>query len=198
MNDVEVKDEIRVIREMLEKTKKATADSGAFFLTWGFLIILAVIGNYVLAFIEKYGLIWLNWIVFAAVGVVFSVVYWGRKEKARGVRTYAGAAAGNLGTACGISFMFVGLVFPAFKLYSWGVIALLVTTIYATLIFTLGGIFDWNLLKWCGAACWLVAIGMIFIPDVYRALAFVPLILVGYIVPGLIMRSQYRKEQAKP
>ena len=36
MNDVEVKDEIRIIREMLEKTKKATADSGAFFLTWGF------------------------------------------------------------------------------------------------------------------------------------------------------------------
>jgi len=38
---------------------------------------------------------------------------------------------------------------------------------------------------------------MIFIPAVYRALAFVPLILVGYIIPGLILRSKYRKEKAE-
>jgi len=194
MNEMEAKEEIRVIREMLEKTRRSAADSGTFFLAWGFLIILAVIGNYALAFAEKYSWIWLNWILFPGIGVIFSCLYWGRKEKKSGMKTYASTAAGYLGIGCGVAFIFVGLVLPAFKVYSWGVIALLVSAVWGTYLFTVGGIFDWALLKWCGIISWAVAFGMIFIDEKYRALVFIPLILIGCILPGFIMRSQYRKE----
>jgi hypothetical protein len=196
MNDIQVKDEIRMIREMLEKTRRATADSGAFLLVWGFLIILAVVGNYALALAKLYSWIWLNWTAFPVGGVIYSIVYWSRREKASGTKTYASTAAGYLGLSCGITFMFVGLIIPAFKLYSWGAIAPLISVIWATLVFTLGGIFEWNLLKWAGLISWLVAFGMIFIREEYRALAFVPLILIGYIIPGFILRSEYKREQA--
>ena len=65
------------------------------------------------------------------------------------------------------------------------------------LVFTLGGIYDWNLLKWCGVIWWLGAIGMVFIHENYRDLYFVPLIIIGYIMPALILRSMYRKERIK-
>lgn len=195
MNEMEAKEEIRVIREMLEKTRRSAADSGTFFLVWGFLIILAVIGNYALAFAEKYSWIWLNWILFPGIGVIFSCVYWARKERKTGMKTYASTAAGYLGIGCGIAFVFLGLVLPAFNIYPWGVIALLVSAVWGTYLFTLGGIFDWALLKWCGVISWAVAYGMIFIDEKYRALAFIPLILIGCILPGFIMRSQYRRER---
>lgn len=195
MEQIQVKEELRVIREMLEKTKKSTAESGTFFLVWGFLIIFAVIGTYLLVFAGKYSWIWLNWAVFMGSGIVFSFVYWGRKERRAGVKTHASSAAGYLGIACGVAFIFVGLIFPAFKLYSWEVISLLITTIFGTSIFALGGIINWNLLKWCGVISWLFALGMMFIPAEFRTLVFVPLILIGYILPGLILKFRYKKER---
>lgn len=196
MNEMEAKEEIRVIREMLEKTRRSTADSGTFFLVWGILLILGVLGNYALAWVERFSWIWINWILFPGIGVIFSCVYWSRKERKAGMKTYASTAAGYLGIGCGVAFIFVGLVLPAFKIYTWGVIALLVGTVWGTYLFAIGGLFDWNFLKWCGLISWAVTFGMIFVKEDYRALLFVPLILIGCIVPGLIMRSQYRKEHA--
>jgi len=195
MNELEAKEEIRIIREMLEKTRRSAADSGTFFLVWGFLLILAVVGNYALALAERYSWIWFNWILFPVIGVVFSCVYWGRRERKSGMKTYASTAAGYLGIGCGVAFFFLGIVFPAFRVYSWGVIGLLISAVWGTYLFTVGGIFDWGLLKWCGAISWAVALGMVFIDEKYRGLAFIPLILIGCIIPGFIMRSQYRRER---
>lgn len=194
MNEIEAKEEIRVIKEMLEKTRRSTADSGTVFLVWGALLILGILGQYALAFAEMYSWIWLNWILFPGIGVVFSYVYWARREKEAGIKTYASMAAGYLGIGCGVAFVFVGLIFPAFNVYSWGVIALLVTVVWGTYLFAAGGLLDWALLKWCGAVSWAVACGMVFIEEHYRALAFIPLILIGFILPGFIMRSRYRRE----
>jgi len=196
MNEIEAKEEIRVIKEMLEKTRRSTSESGAFFLVWGVLLILGVLGNYALAFAERYSWIWLNWILFPGIGVVFSCVYWARRDREAGTRTYASMAAGYLGIGCGVAFVFFGLILPAFKVYPWGVIALLISVVWGTYLFAVGGLFDWALLKWCGAVSWAVAFGMVFIAEEYRALAFIPLILIGFILPGLVMRSHHRRERA--
>lgn len=79
------------------------------------------------------------------------------------------------------------------KLYPWGVIPVLMSLMAGVLIFSLGGLFEWALLKWCGALFWVGALGMVFIHENYRALLFVPLIIFGYIVPALVLRSKYKK-----
>ncbi len=66
--------------------------------------------------------------------------------------------------------------------------------IVGILLFVIGGIYEWNLLKWSALLWWLGGVGMIFIDLNYRALACVPLIIIGYLVPGFILRSQYKKE----
>jgi len=58
MNEMEAKDEIRLIQEMIERTKKITAGSWMFFLVWGIVIILGIAGMYALVFIEKFSWIW--------------------------------------------------------------------------------------------------------------------------------------------
>jgi hypothetical protein len=194
MNEMQAKDEIRLISEMIERTRKITAGSWMFFLVWGIVVILGVVGMYALVFIEKFSWIWLNWIVFVGIGVVFSIVYGRKYEKIEGARTYPYIATAHVCFTCGMAFILVGFIFPLLKLYSWGLIAILISLVAGILAFSLGGIYEWNLLKWCGVIWWAGAIGMVFIHENYRALFFIPLILIGYIMPALVLRSMYKKQ----
>ena len=195
MNDLQAKDEIRLIQEMIERTKKITAGSWMFFLVWGIVVILGIGGMYALVSIEKFRWIWLNWIVFVGIGVIFSIVYGKKLEKLEGARTYANITTGHVCFACGMAFALVGFIFPLLNLYSWGLIPVLISTVAGILVFTLGGIFEWNLLKWCGVTWWLGAVGMIFLHENYRALLVIPLLLIGYIMPALVLRSMYQKQR---
>ncbi len=195
MNDMQAKDEIRLIQEMIERTKKITAGSWMFFLVWGIVVILGIGGMYALVFIEEFSLIWLNWVVFMSIGVIFSIVYGKKLEQLEGARTYANITTGHVCFACGMAFILVGFIFPLLKLYSWGLISVLISMVAGILVFTLGGIFEWNLLKWCGVIWWLGAVGMIFVHENYRALLVIPLLLIGYIMPALVLRSMYQKQR---
>ncbi|MFQ6038365.1 MAG: hypothetical protein ACE5LV_07090 [Candidatus Aminicenantales bacterium] len=195
MNELQAKDEIRIIREMIAKTREITAGSWMFLLIWGILAILGVAGMYVLVFLEKYTWIWLNWVVFVVVGVGFTRAYGAKLERRSGVKTYAHLMSAHLGIACGVAFVLVGFVFPLMKLYSWGPISVLIALVAGILVFVMGGIYDWSLLRVCGGLWWAGAVGMVFVHENYRALCFIPLILVGYILPALVLRSMYRKQK---
>ncbi len=93
-----------------------------------------------------------------------------------------------------MGFALVGFIFPMLKLYTWDVIPVLIALVAGIFVFSLGGVYDWGLLRWCGVIWWLGAMGMAFIHANYRSLMFVPLILIGYIMPALVLRSMYRKQ----
>lgn len=196
MDEQQAREEIRLIKEMVEKTRKATAESGSLFIFWGFLLIVAIIVTYVLAYFHKFHWIWANWIAVAIIGWVYSALYGIRQERTQKTRTYAQMAAKHLSIACGAAYLLAAFVFPLFKVYSYNAISILVAFISGILIFMLGGIYEWNLLKWCGLLWWLGAVGMTFVPGDYRTLCLIPLIILGYLVPGLILRSRYKKEQS--
>ncbi len=194
MNELQAKDEIRLIQEMIERTKKITAGSWMFFLVWGIVVMLGIGSMYGLVFIEKFSWIWLNWVVFVGIGVVFSIVYGIKYERQEGARTYPYIATAHVSIACGMAFIIVGFIFPLLKLYTWGLIPVFISLVAGILVFSLGGIYEWNLLKWCGVIWWLGAIGMVFIHENYRALLVIPLLLIGYIMPALVLRSMYKKQ----
>jgi hypothetical protein len=159
------------------------------------VIILGVAVMYALVSLEKYELIWLNWIGFVAVGVIFSLVYGRRHEHLSGARTYPQIATANLSMACGMGFALAGFVFPILEVYTWGVIPVMIALIAGIYVFSLGGIYDWNLLKWCGLVWWLGAVVAVFLKEDLRSLLFIPLILVGYIMPALVLRSKYYRQR---
>ena len=195
MKETDVKEEIRYIKDMIDQTRKITAGSWMFFLIWGTATILGVAFMYVLIGMEKFDLIWLNWVILMSGGALFTLVYARKIERRTGAKTYPQIALGHLSIACGAGFGLAGFLFPMLKLYSWGLIPILIALIAGIYAFTLGGIFEWNVLKWCGFFWWLGSVGMAFIKEDYRALLFIPLILVGYITPALVLRSQYRKQR---
>ncbi len=191
---MQISKDIQLIRDMIEKTKEKAVESWKFFSLWGILIIAGIIGNYALVYFKKFNAIWINWVVFMLIGVFFSVFYIGKKERTSGTRTYAEIAIGHLSFACGIAFMLAGFVFPILKVYTYAEIPVIISMIVGILLLVIGGIYEWNLLKWSALLWWLGSVGMIFIHWHYRALVCIPLIILGYLVPGFILRSQYRKE----
>lgn len=195
MNDTDVQKEIRLIKDMIEETKKITAGSWMFFLIWGTAVILGVACMYALIGLGKYDMIWLNWVVFMLAAVLFTIVYGRKFERHTGAKTYPQIATAYLSIACGAGFMMVGFLFPLLDLYAWGLIPILISLIAGIYAFSLGGIFEWNYLKVCGTLWWLGAVGMVFVKEDYRALLFIPLILIGYITPALLLRSMYQKQR---
>ncbi|MBU4204054.1 MAG: hypothetical protein KKD59_08950 [Acidobacteria bacterium] len=194
MNKTDAQGEIRYIREMIDQTRKITAGSWMFFLIWGVIVILAVAGMYALVSLGKYHLIWINWVILMLAGVLITIIYARKFERRIGAKTYPQIATGHLSIACGAGFILAGFIFPLFRLYTWELIPILIALIAGIYAFTLGGIFEWNLLKWCGLLWWVGSVGMIFTQENDRALLFIPLILIGYITPALVLRSKYRKQ----
>ncbi len=197
MDEMQAKEEIRLIKDMLDKTKKATAESGTLFIVWGVLIALALIVNYILVYFKKYDWEWLNWVVMAVIGWVYSVIYGIRRERREPVRSYVQTSARHLYFACGAGFLLVGIALPALKVYSYEAIVILIAVISGILFFIMGGIYEWPILKWFGLVWWLGAVGMSLITGIgTRTLVFTVLFIACYLVPSFILRAKYNKEQA--
>jgi len=195
MTEQQAREDLRIIKDMLEKTKKATAESGTLFIVWGVLITLALIGNYILAYFKQYEWEWLNWTAMTVIGWVYSVVYGIRKERKAPAKTYIQVAARHLYFASGALFLLVGLAFPRIGIYSYEAITPLVSAVTGLLFFVMGGLFEWKLLKWAGLIWWAGAIAMSFFPGNDRTLVFAGLFIAVYLVPAFILRSKFKREQ---
>jgi hypothetical protein len=197
MNEMQAKDEIQLIKNMLERTRRATAESGTLFIVWGVLIALALVGNYILAYFKKYDWLWLNWIAITVIGWVYSAIYGIRRERKEPIRTYVQTAARHLYIACGMGFLLVGIVFPALSVYSYKAIPVLIAAVSGILFIVMGGIYEWPLVKWVGFLWWIGAVGMSFLKtNSGRILVFTILFIVAYLAPSFILRARYKKELA--
>ena len=195
MDQEQINNEIQLIQEMIEKTKTSAACSWKYFSVWGMLIIAGILGNYVLSWLSLYNWIWANWFVFMGAVLIYAFVFLRKEERAQGAKTYAQIAVGYVSAACGMAFALAGFAFPVLDLYPIGAIPVIISMIVGILLFSIGGIYEWDLLKWSALLWWLGGIGMIFIHWHYRALVCIPLIILGYLVPGFLLRRQYNSEK---
>jgi hypothetical protein len=196
MNEQQAREDIQIIKAMLDKTRKATSESGTLFIVWGFLITLALIGSYALAYLKKYQWEWLVWVVVTVAGWVYSVVYGYRKDRRAPVKTYIQIVGRHLYIACGAGFLLVGLILPRLGAYSYEAISILVAAVTGILFFVMGGLFEWALLKWFGLAWWAGAVGLTLVKGNDRTLLYIVIFIAGYFVPAFILRAKYRKEQS--
>lgn len=196
MNELQAAEEIKLIRDMIGKTKQTAVDYWNIYICWGVVGILGVMGMYSLVFIKKYEWIMFNWIVFVGLGIVYTLFFVRKRGKNQGLKTYMHTSISHLAMACGVSFMLVGFVFPLLDLYTYGVIPVLISLVAGIYSFVKGGILEWNFLKICGIVWWLGASGMLFVKEDFRTLIFVPLLIFGYFVPFFLVKAEVRKKRA--
>jgi len=193
MDERQAREEIQLIRRMIDQTKRSTAESGTLFVVWGVLLTLALVGNYVLASLRLYDWEWLNWVAAAVIGWIYSIVYGIRRRKKEAVRTYVQTAARHLYFGCGTAFLLVGLLFPALRVYSYESIVILVATVSGVLFFVMSGLFDWPLLRGLGLFWWLGAVVLSLVPFPARTLVYAGLFIPGFLVPSFLLQARSKK-----
>ena len=196
MTDDQTRDDIRIIRTMLAKTKAATAESGTIFVLWGGLITAAMAVELVLSLNGLDRWIWLVWMTAGLIGWVASILYGVRRGRREPVTSYVQTAARHLYIGSGVGFLLVCFIFPLLKAYSYEEIPILFSAVAGILFFVMGGIFESPILRWFGLLWWGGGVGLTFLAGNTRQLAFGLLIVAGYDIPAVLVWAKHRKETA--
>ena len=190
MDNSQFQEEVATIRKMIERTRRETFESGYLFIITGTIWLLAVI---IMATLELTGHARLvqqwGWIAFAILALVsLSIGVWeGRKVQAQ---TYTRTLFSHLWGACGIVIVLITFAVPHMNAYT-PVTALMIIGIgfYVT-----GAIFEMPLVQGSGVLWWIGMCALGFVEGNMRLPIWIALISLGFILPGIVMNRQFRKQ----
>lgn len=180
---------IDLIQSMIQKTKNAAADSSVFFLLWGWVVFIACLLQYFLKNIIHYERHYYAWLLILF-GVAGSIYFGSKQSKTEMVKTYISEGVEQLWMGIGISFFLLGFIFAKIGYeHSFSFYILL----YGIGCFVTGRLIKFNPLIWGGIGAWLLAILSAYLEYNANILLTAASILISYIIPGYLLRIQYKK-----
>lgn len=180
---------LRLIQNMIEKTKQNISGQSHYFLLWGWGAFLAFTGQFILKVWVRYQhhyIVW--WITFVCLFIM--IILMKRERSKQQVTTYAGESMGHLWTGLGIAFFVLSLLFVKigfeycypFYILLYGIGTFISGRILKFTPLVIGGVFNFV----------LAAVSVWFNTD-YQVLFGAAAILTSYIIPGHMLRYKYRQ-----
>jgi len=182
-------DSLKLIQNMIEKTRHDMGENVKFFLLWGWITFIACTGQYVLKNVFDYDRHYRIWLLIIP-GIIISI-YMGIKDgKKKKAHTYISESMSYLWIGMGISFFVLSMiltrlgwdhnVFPFFIL------------LYGLGTFVSGKILQFKPLVFGGLAAWAMAIASVYVNYDYQILFGAGAILVSYLIPAYML--QYKNK----
>lgn len=182
-------DSLKVIQDMIGKSKNEITDNGFYFLMWGWLVLLASIVQYVLFVWVKVNWHYLAWLLIVP-AVVLTIVRSSREEAKRKVLSYVEESMGALWMGIGISF---NALMAIFFIIGWQQAYPFFILMYGLGTFISGGILRFKPLQIGGALCWVLAVVTALLPYAEQILMLGLAVLISYLVPGYLLQKQVRQ-----
>lgn len=183
-----------LIQAMIRQAQNRFSDDGSQYLLWGWVVFIASLTQYALlhtAYAESSQLIWLL-IPVAGVGAFLL----GRRKAQRAPRTHLDRVMTFLWSAIGAG---IGLTFAVtFRQAHYLVTYPLLLVLYGIGLFTSGGLLRFRPLQFGAGACWGLAMVCAQVGFQNQLLCLAAGVLVGYIVPGFMLRSAYQRQNFSP
>jgi len=192
MTQNQVQQEISIIKEMIDKTRKETAESGHLFIFMGiasafFVFIISMLEMYQLNHLVIPAMIFLT-IINGIVGY-FVVSKPVTEEK---VKSYPKTVVLCLWVVCGLTLLLLTFLFPFLEVYTFRALGVLASLILGIAVFMTGIIYEMRFIVWFSSVWWIGAILMAVIESPYRFLIMIAVIIIGWIVPGFIINKKYK------
>jgi hypothetical protein len=190
--DFSPQESLRIIQTMIEKARNSVADKSFYFLLWGWLVFIAAIGQFILKVIVKtewHPVVWNLMIV----GSIVSIFHSRKEHEKKRVKSYVDESIGYLWIAVGITQGLLIFVFA--RQGDWQDCYTFFILLYSIGCFVTGRILKFRPLVWGAVSGWLLAILTTFAGYDYNILVMALAILVSYIIPGYILRKEYREKQ---
>ena len=182
-----------LIGQMIRNAKKTVRENGFIFLLWGWLVMVASLSNYLMAFVLNLGEIaYLPWPVLMIAGGIITGIYSSRQSKKARVKTYIDDSMKFLWIAFGAALFFT-LVYMS--KVGPEVAYPFIMVLYGVGTFVSGGILKFKPLIWGGICCWVIAIAATYFDFQYQLLLLALSVLVSYIIPGHILKHRYQHEK---
>ncbi|MCI0512769.1 hypothetical protein L0128_06125 [candidate division KSB1 bacterium] len=192
MTPEQMQQEITTIKNMIDKTRRETAESGRLFI---FLGIGAVLFVLIISLLEIYQLF--NWVLPTMIGLTIlngfiGYLVVGREVKREKVTAYPKTIVLSMMMICGFTVLLLTFLFPFLKVYSWHALPILVCLIFGIAVFMTGMIYELRFIQWFSLSWWAGAILMALYDGEFRFLIMIGTIIFGWIVPGLILNQKYK------
>lgn len=187
MNEKELsKDEsLQLISNMITQAKRNLAQGGSYyFLLWGWVVMLANLGHYLIDKFDLYPYPYVVWILTIPAAIA-SMVHGARRSKKAKVKSHLDRVYGLLWLGVMISVLII-LFFMDHVNYNTNAIIL---TFAGLGTFISGCMLRFNPLIMGGVALWAASIVAFNLPSLDQYLVGAIGILAGYLVPGYLLRK---------
>ncbi len=175
---------LALITDMIGQAKRNLARGGSFyFLLWGWVVMLANLGHYLIAKYDWYEAPYIVWLITIPAGII-SMVYGARKEKNARVKSHLDRMYGLVWLGVFIAVLIM-LFFMADVNYTINAIIL---TFAGLGTFISGCMLRFNPLVFGGIALWLASIVAFNVPFIDQYLVGAIGILAGYLIPGYLLK----------
>ena len=190
MNHEQIKQEISIIKSMIEKTRKETAESGHLFIFMGLAAAIFVL---VISLLEIYKL---SHLVLPAM-IVLTIIngfigYLVVSKASKKVKSYPKTVVTSLWAICGMTLLMMTFLFPFLKVYPFSALGTLVSMVLGIAVFMTGVIYEMSFIIWFSLAWWLGAVLMALIESEFRFLIMIAMIIIGWIFPGIILNKRFK------
>jgi hypothetical protein len=178
---------LALIQSMIEKARNKMYSNSVYFLLWGWVTLVACIGQYVLKAWLQYPHHYLTWLLMLPTAVI-SMYIGMRQYKKRQTTSFVDDAMNYLWTGMGITFFVLSMLFV--KL-GWGFSVFP----FFMMLYGLGTFVSGRLLRFAplvvgGIMSWALSIVAIYVSYDHQLLCGAAAILVSYIVPAHILRKK--------
>ena len=177
---------LQLIQSMIDKTKTNMGDNRFYFLLWGWLAFIGGIGQFILKVLVHYPYHYAIWCIII-IGIVWSFLYTRRKHKKHRARTYIGDSMRYLWAGLGISFFVFYFIMGFYGIWQYAYPIFI--TLYGLGTYISGRILQFKPLVIGDIVSWLLACIAVFFDFDYQMLFAALAILVSYIVPGYLLKS---------
>ncbi len=178
---------LRLIRNMIDKAKTDMSGRAGHFLVWGWLSFIACSSQFVLKHILQYPKHYLVWLLMI-IGIVYSNIVFAREAKNTKVRSYVGDSMMSLWLGMGISYLVLSIVLT--KIGWGGTVFPFFIILYALGTFVSGFILRFRPLIIGGSLSWILAIVAVFLSYDYQILMAALAILISYIIPAHMLQAR--------
>ncbi|PCH68688.1 MAG: hypothetical protein COC01_03295 [Bacteroidetes bacterium] len=184
-------DSLLIIQEMIQTAKSSFNENGFQFLLWGWVVIIAGMGQYSLFMMGYKEYSSYPWFL-TLPAAIYSGIYGYRFEKKMKVKTHVDTI---------INYLWGGFMISLILTMVFCVVNKVQVTSYILLLcgigtFTTGGALKFKPLIWGGILFWAFAILAIVFNGIEQLLINSIAIFVGYLIPGYILRKKFKDEAA--
>jgi hypothetical protein len=181
---------LEIIQSMISKTKASVADKSYYFLLWGWLVLIASLGQFVLKVIFHspwHPIVWSINII----GFVLSIYHAVRTRKKSRVRNYVDESLEYLWLSIVVAYILFGF---AFAQIGWQNCYTFYMMLYGIGCFVTGRLLKFPALVWGAIASWILAVISTFTSYDVNILLCAAAIIVSYIIPGHLLRKKFKEQ----